>query len=409
MQKTLKLLFYLSCVDNSNVIFYNISNDYGKEKAAMERFVYRGTEKLRCGYTTGSCAAAAAKGAAEMLLTQHKTDLSHVTTPAGIKLRLEIHEQSFSENKASCCVIKDSGDDPDVTNGIAVFADVELAESGIVIKGGKGVGKVTKEGLDQPVGEAAINSVPRRMITEAVSEIAEMYEYSGGFIIIISVPDGEKISENTFNPRMGIVGGISIIGTTGIVEPMSNSAIIETIRTEANMRRAEGMDTLVLSVGNYSDDFIHDHVPFLEGKCVTCSNFIGDAIDIGVSMGFSNILLIGHIGKLVKLGSGIMNTHSSAADGRIETLIACGALAGTDTETLRKLTECVTADSAIDILTENNMAAPALDILIHRIGYYLEHRVKNKIPIGAVVFSFKNDILLKTDNADDIITLLRKD
>ncbi|MBR6984263.1 MAG: cobalamin biosynthesis protein CbiD, partial [Ruminococcus sp.] len=296
---------------------------------AMERFIYRGTEKLRCGYTTGTCAAAAAKAAAEMLLTQHKVTSSALVTPSGVSLLLDVHEPIFSSERASCCIVKDSGDDPDITNGIRVFAEVEKSESGVTILGGKGIGRVTKKGLDQPVGEAAINSVPRRMITEAVREMAEMYEYSGGFTVTVSVPDGEKLAANTFNPRMGIVGGISIIGTTGIVEPMSNSAIIETIRTEANMRRAEGMTTLILSVGNYSDDFISTHAPYLSDKAVTCSNFIGEAIDIGVSMEFENILLIGHIGKLVKLGSGIMNTHSVYADGRMETLIACGALAGT--------------------------------------------------------------------------------
>ena len=217
----------------------------------MERFIYRGTEKLRCGYTTGTCAAAAAKAAAEMLLTQHKVTSSALVTPSGVSLLLDVHEPIFSSERASCCIVKDSGDDPDITNGIRVFAEVEKSESGVTILGGKGIGRVTKKGLDQPVGEAAINSVPRRMITEAVREMAEMYEYSGGFTVTVSVPDGEKLAANTFNPRMGIVGGISIIGTTGIVEPMSNSAIIETIRTEANMRRAEGMTTLILSVGNY--------------------------------------------------------------------------------------------------------------------------------------------------------------
>ena len=375
----------------------------------MERFIYRGTEKLRCGYTTGTCAAAAAKAAAEMLLTQHKVTSSALVTPSGVSLLLDVHEPIFSSERASCCIVKDSGDDPDITNGIRVFAEVEKSESGVTILGGKGIGRVTKKGLDQPVGEAAINSVPRRMITEAVREMAEMYEYSGGFTVTVSVPDGEKLAANTFNPRMGIVGGISIIGTTGIVEPMSNSAIIETIRTEANMRRAEGMTTLILSVGNYSDDFISTHAPYLSDKAVTCSNFIGEAIDIGVSMEFENILLIGHIGKLVKLCSGIMNTHSVYADGRMETLIACGALAGTDTETLRRIADCVTADSAIDILAEKDMAVSTLEVLIRRIDRYLKCRVKNKSRIGAVVFSFKNNVLLKTEDADNIIKTLTEE
>ena len=241
------------------------------------------------------------------------------------------------------------------------------------------------------------------MIKAALEEIAELYGYSGGFRVVISVPDGERLAEKTFNPRMGITGGISIIGTTGIVEPMSNAAITDTIRTEANMRRAAGNDTLVLNIGNYSEDFICSNAPQLEKCCVTCSNFIGDALDIGVSLGFSGILLIGHIGKMVKLGSGIMNTHSSAADGRMETLIACAALAGAETEAVRELAGCVTTDAALDVLYRTGDAERTMEILTERIDYYLQARVKGAAVTGAVVFSFKNDLMLKTKNADRLI------
>lgn len=369
-----------------------------------DRFVYRGTKKLRCGYTTGSCAAGAAKAAAEMLLTGHVLSCTDIITPSGVRLKLEISDPAVSGSCASCAVIKDSGDDPDVTAGTAVYAEVSFADNGITICGGKGVGTVTKPGLDQPVGAPAINSVPRKMICNALSEIAELHEYRGGFKVVISVPDGECLAAKTFNPRMGIIGGISIIGTTGIVEPMSNSAIVDTIRAEANMRRAAGHDTLVLNIGNYSEDFISAHAPQLEKYCVTCSNFIGDALDIGVSLGFSAILVIGHIGKLVKLGSGIMNTHSSYADGRIETIIACAALAGADTAVLRELDGCVTTDAALDILFKSRCAEAAMDILIQRISRYLQARVKDAAETGAVVFSFKNDLLLKSGNADRLIS-----
>ena len=368
-----------------------------------DNYIYSGTKKLRCGFTTGSCAAAAAKAAAEAVLTGVPVKYADILTPKGRQLHISISHCELNGNIAVCSVIKDSGDDPDVTNGIEICAEVSLTEKGIDILGGTGVGTVTKAGLDQPVGAAAINTVPRRMITQAVSDIAEMHEYHGGFRIVISVPAGEEIAKKTFNPRIGIVGGISIIGTTGIVEPMSTSALIETIRTEANIRRAEGRKTLILTLGNYSEKFISENMPQLDKQCVMCSNYIGDAIDIGITLGFENILIYGHIGKMVKLGSGIMNTHSSYADGRMETLMTCGVIAGTENNILVRLNECVTTDAALDILYENGSAQKVLDVLIKRIHSYLQARAKDDAKVGAIVFSYKNDLLLKTEYADEIL------
>lgn len=367
------------------------------------RYIYRGTQKLRCGYTTGSCAAGAAKCAAEMLLSGIILNGTNIVTPSGEILKLDVSRQKVSVDKASCAIVKDSGDDPDITNGIEIFAEVSKIEKGIEIIGGDGIGTVTKPGLDQPVGEAAINSVPRKMIILAVNEIAEIYDYSGGFRIVVSAPGGKEIAKKTFNPRMGIVGGISIIGTTGIVEPMSNSAIVETIRAEANIRRSEGYRNLVYNVGNYSEEFIKLKAGNLSDRTVTCSNYIGDAIDIGVSLGFKGILMIGHIGKLVKLGCGIMNTHSSNADGRMESLIACGALAGVDKHILSQIAECVTVDAALNIFYQHGVAEQTLAVLAERSEYYLRARAKGETEVGAVMFSNKRDLVLKTKNADQLI------
>ena len=361
-----------------------------------ELYIYRGAKKLRCGYTTGTCAAAASKAAAEMLLSGKKVSSTELVTPSGNRLTLSIEAPELSEDHASCSVIKKSGDDPDVTDGIE-------------ITGGEGVGTVTKPGLDQPVGESAINSVPRRMITEAVREMAELYEYSGGFRIIISVPQGRELARKTFNPRMGIVGGISIIGTTGIVEPMSSRALVETIRTEANMRKAAGYRYLLLTVGNFSEDFIKLRAGELSERTVTCSNFIGEALDIGLSLGFEGILLIGHMGKLVKLGSGIMNTHSTYADGRMETLMACGVLAGADNRVLSQLAGCAVTDAALDILYSSGEAEKVLSVLAERIGYYMSARVRGEILTGAVVFSEKHGLTLKTGSADKLIELISEE
>lgn len=375
----------------------------------MNSYIYRGTKKLRCGYTTGSCAAGAAKAAAQMLLTGNEIRQIKLMTPAGIPLTLDILEIKRKSDSVSCAVKKDSGDDPDITNGILVYVEVSQCAEGITITGGEGIGIVTKPGLDQPVGASAINSTPRRMITDSLTEIALNNGYSGGFHVTISAPEGALLAQKTFNPRMGITGGISIIGTTGIVEPMSNAAIIETIRTEANMRRAAGHVNLLLTVGNYSDTFLQTFRPELKERAVMCSNFIGDALDIGVSLGFRRILLIGHIGKLVKLGSGIMNTHSSFADGRMETLIACGALAGIHSEILQQITDCVTTDAALDILYQHQHTEQMLEILTERIAYYLDARVKSQVQTGAVIFSNQHDLLLKTADAEDIISAMTEE
>ncbi len=375
----------------------------------LDEYVYRGKEKLRCGYTTGSCAAAAAKAAAEMLVTGEAVSAVEIGTPKGIDLNLEVLEPMITENFAECAIKKDSGDDPDITNGILVFARVSRIPTGVEIVGGTGIGVVTKAGLDQPVGESAINSVPRKIISSAVLEIAEMYDYHGGFHVEISVPDGEEIAKKTYNPRMGIEGGISIIGTSGIVEPMSNSALIDTIRVEAKMRRAEGYRNLLLTLGNYSENFIQKSMPLALEKSVKCSNFIGEAIDIALETGFERVLIIGHIGKLVKLGAGIMNTHSAQADGRMDVLVTCGVLAGADADCLKEIPDCATVDAALDILKKGGYMKKTLEILSQRAEYYLNAKVKSSIEIGAVMFSDKHGVTVKTSLADRLIDIISEE
>lgn len=375
----------------------------------LDEFICHGKEKLRCGYTTGSCAAAAAKAAAEMLLSEANVSFVGISTPKGIKLKLDVLEPMINENYAECAIKKDSGDDPDITNGILVFARVSKIVSGIEITGGRGIGIITKSGLDQPVGEYAINSVPRKMIKSALEEIAEKYDYHGGLRAEISVPNGEEIAKKTYNPRMGIEGGISIIGTSGIVEPMSNSALIDTIRLEAKMRYSEGYRNLLLTLGNYSENYIQKSMPFVLEKSVKCSNFIGEAIDIALETGFERILIIGHIGKLVKLGAGIMNTHSAQADGRMDVLVTCGMLADADVNLLKEIPQCVTVDSALDILKSGGYMEKTLDILADRAEYYLNAKVKNEIEIGAVMFSEKHGISVKTSLADKLIKMISEE
>lgn len=369
----------------------------------LEEYIQRGTEKLRCGYTTGSCAAAAAKASALMLLRQERCERVSLMTPKGIALELETVKPFFCGEYAECGICKDSGDDPDITDGITVFARVELRAAGVEIVGGEGVGVVTKDGLDQPKGAAAINSVPRKMIAAAVNEVAEECGYGGGFRVVVSVPNGEEIARKTYNPRMGIEGGISIIGTSGIVEPMSSAALVDTIRLEQKMRRAEGCRNLLLSLGNYSADFLKRELPFALDKSVKCSNFIGEAIESALENGFESILVVGHIGKLVKLGAGIMNTHSAQADGRMDVLVTCGVLAGVDSEVLKTLPDCATVDAAIAILSETGKLSEVLEILGKRAQNYLNGKVKNSVKIAALMFSDKYGVLVRTPDCDEIL------
>lgn len=362
---------------------------------------------LRCGYTTGSCAAAAAKGATEMLLCQSLVGTVSLDTPKGLPLSLMLEDCSFTADRARCAVCKDAGDDPDVTSGILVYATVrKTLGKGVTIDGGEGVGRVTKPGLDQPIGAAAINSTPRRMITQAVESVCRARGYEGGMEVIISVPEGEALASRTFNPRMGIQGGISILGTSGIVEPMSNQALVDTITLELRQLAAAGERHLLLSPGNYGRDFARDKLGLDVTHCVSCANFIGDAIDAAVSCGFRHILLVGHIGKLVKLGIGQTNTHSASGDGRMETLLTCALPHTDDISLLRAIADCATTDAALTLLQAAGIKDAVMTTLGARIEDTLRRRVPCDVTVGYLMFTNRADlggVLIQSDNASKLM------
>lgn len=370
----------------------------------LERYVYKNQKKLRCGYTTGTCACAAAKAAAQMLLSGKDVLEVNVETPMGLHLQLPVEKIVRGAESVSCAIKKDSGDDPDVTNGIYIYAEVSyFTGKNVIIDGGIGIGRITKRGLQRPIGEAAINPVPLKMITDVVSEIADRYSYEGALKVVISAPEGVEIARKTFNPQLGIVGGISILGTTGIVEPMSEQAIIDTIRTEINMHIADGERTLLIAPGNYGQDFLLNNLNIELKRSIKCSNYIGDTIDMVCDAGAESMLLVGHIGKLVKLGAGIMNTHSRVADGRMEVLSACAIQAGAEADIARKILDCVTTDAALEILKESDMLEGAMEQLMIRIEKVLQHRSSERIRIGAIIFSNEYGILGKTKLADELV------
>jgi len=366
--------------------------------------------ELKKGYTTGTCAAIAAKAAIKMIFLNKTVEKESILTPKGINIEAEILEPKLGENSASCAVKKYSGDDPDVTNGILIFADVTISrKKGIIVDGGKGVGRITKPGLNQSVGRAAINDVPRQMIIKNVENILEKFDYNGGARIIISVPEGEEIAKKTFNPRLGIIGGISILGTSGIVEPMSERALIDTIKTEINVKRANEGDYIIISPGNYGFDFIKKKFGLNLDKAVKCGNFIGEALDFAASAGFKGIILIGHIGKFIKLAGGIMNTHSKNADCRMEILSANTALFCESTSLIKKIMECVSTDEAINLIKNYNqdILENIMKQLTNKALFYANRRIKSDTDfspeLSFLTFSNTHGILGKSDNFYDMI------
>ena len=367
-------------------------------------YVIRGNKKMRFGYTTGSCAAAACKGATEILLGGKLQETVTLMTPKGILLTLELKDIQIETDKVTCAIRKDAGDDPDTTNGILVYATVEKTkEQGITLDGGIGVGRVTKAGLSQKIGEAAINPVPKSMILRAATEIAEKYDYEGGLKIIIAVPEGVEIGKKTFNPRLGIVGGISILGTSGIVEPMSEAALVQSIRVEMKQHFSQGEEYLLVTPGNYGADYLREHMDLPYEKNIKCSNYVGETIDMAIDMGVKGILFIAHIGKIVKVAAGIMNTHSHSADARMEVLASNAIRAGAPLECAKEILNASTTDEALDILNRYQMTQGTMKEVLDRIQFYLNHRSYEQILLGAVVFSNTCGYLGQTADAAKLI------
>ena len=361
---------------------------------------------MRKGFTSGSCAAAASKAAAWMLLSGRRKETIEIETPAGVKYAPALEDIRIGEDYVRCAVRKDAGDDPDITNGILICSEVRYADSGkgpITIEGGRGVGRVTRPGLNQSVGSAAINSVPRQMIEKELREVMDLFDYCGGLRVEISVPEGEALAKKTFNPRLGIEGGISIIGTTGIVEPMSTRAVLETIRLELQQKRALGYPVAVVSPGNYGLDFMREHYHYDLDRAVKCSNYIGETIDLAAEAGFSGLLLCGHVGKLVKLAGGIMNTHSKEADCRMELMAAAAARCGASGDTVRRILSCVSTEEVCGIYQEAGLLHACFSCLLDKIRFYLDKRAAGHLETGCIVYANAYGLLGETRNAGALL------
>lgn len=388
-----------------------MEKEIGRETDTKE--IGRTRSGLRYGWTTGSCAAAAAKAAALMLFSGEEFRQVRLMTPKGIELYLDVEDVTRLPDRVECAVRKYSGDDPDVTDGLLIYAKVEKGDeesSGlrVILDGGIGVGRVTKPGLEQQIGQAAINKVPRRMITEEVERICRACGYCGEMKVTISIPDGEETAKKTFNPRLGIVGGLSVLGTSGIVEPMSEKALTDTIYLEMKMLRESGYSCCYAVPGNYGMDFLTDQLGINPDLAVKYSNYVGDTIDDAKLLGMKGLLLIGHVGKFIKLAAGVMNTHSRTADCRMEVFASHAAMAGADAAVVKEIMACLNTTEAVKILKDRGLLQDIMKTVMERITFYLRQRAGGELETGAVVFSGEEGILGQTENAERLLGLIER-
>lgn len=482
-----------------------------------EVFVVQKNERLQCGYTTGSCAAAAATAAARMLFTGNICRDVRLMTPKGIALDLEIVQPVIGKARASCAVRKFGGDDPDATDGLLIFAEAKrvpgrktadvrqksagdlpdagakavpdlpdkavgpvpelsdkavgpapdlpdkavgpapelsdkavgpapelsdkavglapelsdkavrsvpdlsgaaakpvqettgMEEATVLIDGGTGVGRVTKPGLEQPVGAAAINRIPRQMITQNVRQVCAEFGYTGVVQITISVQGGEEAAKRTFNPHLGILGGISILGTSGIVVPMSEQALVDSIRIEMRQKVKNGERYLLITPGNYGADFLKGQKQYgllRPEYSMKCSNYVGETLDMALQLGVKAILFVSHIGKFIKVSGGIMNTHSAHADCRAELMAAQAMRAGASADTVKRLLATNTTEEAVGILKETGDLDGAVSEAIRRIQFYLQKHVGGELRTEAVLFSNQYGYLGESEGAEALMELV---
>ena len=404
----------------------------------MEEYVYIDGKKYRRGYTTGSCATGASKAAVYMLITKNRINTINIDTPKGIPLLLKVDNINISDTFVECSIKKDGGDDIDATHTMDIYARAEIVAKNdknkgyltlkdidslstnseckselykfIRVYGGTGIGVVTKKGLSVDVGKPAINPTPLKMINHEIRKlIGDNFESILGndkvLKITIFAPQGETVAKKTFNPRLGIVGGISIIGTTGIVEPMSDDGWKKSLSIELQMKKEQGLDKIILVPGNHGEQFIREKLNLDIKYVVRVSNFIGYMIKEAQRIGYKKILMAGHRGKFIKVSAGIFNTHSKVADARSEILVANLALMGARYEFLNKINQCVTTEEAVELIN-NSEYREVYNILSNkcreRVKQYLNED-SDDIDVEVIIFSMDKSLLGKSDNTDDLV------
>lgn len=369
----------------------------------MDDYAYVNGKKLRKGFTTGTCATAATAAAISMILNQDIEEKVTVSTANGVEVTMDIKDPSFGELTASAAVQKDGGDDADATHGLLIYSTVTLLpdSNDIEIDGGEGVGRVTQKGLKCDVGMAAINPTPRAMIEKTARQLLGP---NCGAKIIISVPGGEETAKLTYNSRLGIVGGISILGTTGIVNPMSEESWKASITIELTMLYNQGYRSVVLAPGNYGEDFATNVLGIPPHRIVNMSNFVGHVLKEVQRIGFTRVLMVGHMGKFVKVAGGIFSTHSKDSDARMEIIMANLALLGAPVELLEKVDQCITTDAAGTLIEEYHYEE-VYQVLVDKMKFRSERLLRNRKPevsIDVVTFGTEAGYLASTQTLEEI-------
>lgn len=371
----------------------------------IKKYIIKDGKKMRYGYTTGSCAAAASKAALYALIHGTPLDVVTIDTPKGWVIDIPVKWTKRNGQQVTCCVVKDGGDDPDVTHGLEIHSTVCLNQHSlgktsidqVIIEGGVGVGRVTKKGLRIGVGQAAINPVPLKMITDEVLSLGP----TGQVKVLISVPKGEAVGAKTFNPKLGIVGGISILGTSGIVEPMSEDAFKKSLEVEMSVKLSDGKESMVYVFGNFGRDYINTSKAYnIDGQQMQkTSNFVAYMLEAAVRLGVKKLVYVGHIGKMVKVAAGMPNTHSKYGDNRMTSIVNCSRKYDLDEASKSRLLECNTTDEAVEVLSELGIKDEVLAEIVDQCKERCEQITNYKVAVECLMFSNIHGELASTNQA----------
>ena len=351
-------------------------------------------EKMRTGFTTGTCSTAGAKAALLAIINQNKIDFVDVTLPKKSQIRIKIENCEFDENNSTCTVIKDGGDDPDVTHGAEIITHVTLTEKPgeIEIDGGEGVGRVTKPGLGLDIGSAAINPTPKKMIRENISEIAKKILAKNGIKVMISVPKGRELAIKTDNPRLGIIGGISILGTSGLVIPYSTASFAASIRQSIEVTRAMGDDTVVLTTGGRSEDFTMKIIDLPEHCFVQMGDFSGYTVQVCAKKGIKKAYVAGFIGKLAKMSMGVKQTHVKGSKVDMAFLSELAKRCGAPQDVQDAIRKANTARHVFEIINEKKIPG-YFDMVCSEAHKQLGKYSDNKFEIEVIMFDFDGKVI----------------
>ena len=352
--------------------------------------------KLRTGFTTGTCATASSKAAVLAIINQKTISDVDVILPKRDRINIKINRCEFSKDSANCSVIKDGGDDPDVTHGAEIFVHLSFTDSigSIEIDGGEGVGRVTKPGLGLKIDSAAINPTPKKMILENIKEVAGEVLKQNGIKVVISVPKGKELATKTDNSRIGILNGISILGTSGIVIPYSTASFAAAIRQQIDVVHSMNDDTIVLTTGGRSEDFARKIFQLPDHSFIQMGDFSGYAIQQCAKKGLKKAYVAGFIGKLAKMAAGVKQTHVKGGKVDMKFLSELAKRCNADSETIRKIHGANTARNVQEIIMEDKVNG-FFDEITKETCNQMRNHSEEKIPVEVILFNFDGNVLSK--------------